>query len=57
MCVFSLSIKILKNVVKKYQDKTHVRGSNQKGKQSCYAEPSLIYQGLGECEGQKTEPL
>lgn len=33
------------------------KGSNQKGKQSCCAELGLIYQGLGECEGQKTEPF
>lgn len=33
------------SISRKYQDNIHV-----KGKLSCYADPSLIYQGLGECE-------
>lgn len=39
-------------LVRKYQATIDVKGSNQKGRQSCFAEASLTSQGLVEREGQ-----
>lgn len=41
MCLcFFKNQNIEKKMVRKYQAKIYLEGSNQEGKQSCYAEPS-----------------